>query len=58
MYDDSMGNIPSQLDLAVIACGHKGGSRGYGSGILVLDSDILRFVAKPLKYNSGLYSPR
>ena len=50
MYDDSMGNIPSQLDLAVIACGHKGGSRGYGSGILVLDSDILRFVVKPLKY--------
>jgi hypothetical protein len=51
MYDDSMGNIPSQLDLAVMACGHMGGwSRGYGSGILVLDSDILRFVVKPLKY--------
>jgi hypothetical protein len=24
MYDDSMGNIPSQLDLTVIARGHKG----------------------------------
>ena len=56
MYDDSTGNIPSQLDLGAIARGNKwGGVVVVAGAYWWLDGDILRFVVKPLKYNGGLY---